>query len=280
MRTILALIFGLAAFTTLCVVPAAKAQNFMILQGTFAVDDCAKIASRTVLKSAGAPCGGTPVVPGGANGNVQFNNAGAFGGLTDTQLTARINAATAALSGALPAWPNDVTQYFRGNGTYAAPTISNTIHGVLVVASSATAVSHTGDLLETILATPAIPALPAGASLEVTALFSFTGTGSKTTRLYYGATGSGTGGTLFMAPAYTVANLSAKWMVNIWNRTTGSQIGGTNSSPTGFGGSSLTSTASAVNTTVATELNITGQLSTVTTDTITLEAYVVKAIIP
>lgn len=38
--------------------------------------------------------------------------------LTQTQLTALINAATASLSGALPAWPNNTTTYFRGDGTY------------------------------------------------------------------------------------------------------------------------------------------------------------------
>lgn len=59
--------------------------------------------------------GGTP---GGSDGQVQYNNAGAFGGLSNTQLTARINAATAALSGALPAWPNNTTTFFRGDGTY------------------------------------------------------------------------------------------------------------------------------------------------------------------
>lgn len=38
--------------------------------------------------------------------------------LTQTQLTALINAATASLSGALPAFPNNTTTYFRGDGTY------------------------------------------------------------------------------------------------------------------------------------------------------------------
>jgi hypothetical protein len=64
--------------------------------------------------------GAAPVIPapGGSSGNVQYNNSGAFGGLTNTQLTADINVATAALSGALPAWPNNTTTYFRGDGTY------------------------------------------------------------------------------------------------------------------------------------------------------------------
>lgn len=39
--------------------------------------------------------------------------------LTNAQITAMINAATASLSGALPAWPNNTTTFFRGDGTYA-----------------------------------------------------------------------------------------------------------------------------------------------------------------
>jgi len=62
--------------------------------------------------------GGGGGTPGGSSGQVQYNNSGAFGGLTNTQLTADINVATASLSGALPAWPNNTTTYFRGDGTY------------------------------------------------------------------------------------------------------------------------------------------------------------------
>lgn len=63
---------------------------------------------------------GSGSTPGGSNLNIQYNNAGTFGGLTDTQVTARINLATTALKGALPAWPNNTTTFFRGDGTYAA----------------------------------------------------------------------------------------------------------------------------------------------------------------
>lgn len=62
--------------------------------------------------------------PGGLNGEVQYNNAGVFGGLTNVQLTARIQIATAALTGAVPAWPNNTTTFFRGDGTYSAVTYS------------------------------------------------------------------------------------------------------------------------------------------------------------
>lgn len=56
--------------------------------------------------------------PGGVNPQIQYNNGGAFGGLTDVEVTARIQAATSSLSGALPAWPNNTTTFFRGDGTY------------------------------------------------------------------------------------------------------------------------------------------------------------------
>jgi len=60
--------------------------------------------------------------PGGSNGQVQYNNAGGLGGYTNTQLTALINAVTATLPGAIPAFPNNTTTFFRGDGTYAVPT--------------------------------------------------------------------------------------------------------------------------------------------------------------
>jgi hypothetical protein len=63
---------------------------------------------------------GSGSTPGGSNGNVQYNNGGTFGGLTDAQLTARIATATSALSGAVPAWPNNVLRFFRGDGTWSA----------------------------------------------------------------------------------------------------------------------------------------------------------------
>src|SRR5260221_6264857 len=59
--------------------------------------------------------------PGGLNGNVQYNNAGAFGGYTDTQLTTHINAFTSTLSGAVPLSGGGTTTFLRADGTFAAP---------------------------------------------------------------------------------------------------------------------------------------------------------------
>lgn len=68
---------------------------------------------------------GGSTVPGGATGNVQFNNSGAFGGLTDVQLTARIQSFTSALSGATPASGGGTTNFLRADGSWAAPGGSN-----------------------------------------------------------------------------------------------------------------------------------------------------------
>lgn len=91
---------------------------------TPANNDCTKwvVSGGNVvgITTSGAGCTAA-VVPGGASGNVQFNNGGAFGGLTDTQLTARINAVTSALPGSIPAFPSDGTKFFSGLGTYLVP---------------------------------------------------------------------------------------------------------------------------------------------------------------
>lgn len=88
----------------------------------------------------GSGGGGGGSCPGGINGQVQYNNTGSCGGLTNTQLTADINAATASLSGAVPAWPNNTITFFRGDGTYAALGCANqpTLTGDLTSSGCAT----------------------------------------------------------------------------------------------------------------------------------------------
>lgn len=61
------------------------------------------------------------VTPGGSSGNVQYNNAGAFGGYTDTQLTTHINAFSSTLSGAAPASGGGSSNFLRADGTWAVP---------------------------------------------------------------------------------------------------------------------------------------------------------------
>lgn len=60
----------------------------------------AQLPTMTANTVLGSITGGTPIL------------------LSRAQLTAMLNLATASLQGALPAWPNDATKYFRGDGTY------------------------------------------------------------------------------------------------------------------------------------------------------------------
>lgn len=61
--------------------------------------------------------------PGGTNGQVQANNAGAFGGLTNTQLTALVNDFTSLLPGSVPASGGGTSNFLRADGTWTAPTV-------------------------------------------------------------------------------------------------------------------------------------------------------------
>jgi hypothetical protein len=95
------------------------------------------------------PPGGGGGTPGGLNGNVQFNNTGAFGGYTDTQLTTHINIFSAVLAGAVPNSGGGTTNFLRADGNWAAPagggnvtTGTLTTNGV-VVATGATAIGST-----------------------------------------------------------------------------------------------------------------------------------------
>lgn len=61
---------------------------------------------------------GVTPINSAVNGNVLYANGTVLGQYSNTQLTALINPATNTLSGALPAWPNDTTKFFRGDGSY------------------------------------------------------------------------------------------------------------------------------------------------------------------
>jgi hypothetical protein len=75
-----------------CVQPA-----FSDISGQWSLTQGPTLGANTVLCSV---AGGTPIA------------------CTRAQLTAMLNLATAALQGALPAWPNNTTTFFRGDGTY------------------------------------------------------------------------------------------------------------------------------------------------------------------
>jgi hypothetical protein len=85
------------------VAPGANGTCFMVVAGVPTFSTCPLTA------------------PGGANGNIQYNNAGAFGGLTDTQVTARIDPFTSVLKGAVPASGGGTTNFLRADASFAAP---------------------------------------------------------------------------------------------------------------------------------------------------------------
>jgi hypothetical protein len=79
------------------------------------------------------------------------NSSGVPSWLTQAQLTALINLATASLSGALPAWPNNTTTFFRGDGTYAAVGVSSLSGaGSNVLTALGNALSANGGVTSTI----------------------------------------------------------------------------------------------------------------------------------
>lgn len=87
----------IAAIATLSSITCAQ-PAFTDISGQAGLTQLPTIGANTVL---GSVAGGTPIA------------------LSQAQITAIINLATASLSGALPAWPNNTTTFFRGDGTYA-----------------------------------------------------------------------------------------------------------------------------------------------------------------
>jgi hypothetical protein len=130
----------LLALALLCIPSLAMAQ----CNGVFGANTvCGRGSTQGIPGQ--IPTSSFASTPGGVSGNVQYNNgSGGFGGYTDTQLTTHINPATATLSGALPAWPNNTTTYFRGDGTYA--TIPYPVTSVCALTGAPTATQITACL--------------------------------------------------------------------------------------------------------------------------------------
>jgi hypothetical protein len=82
-------------------------------------DNAGKVGEQVCAGAATSITINTTTITGGTTTRVLYDNAGTIGEYTNAQLTALINAATASLPGALPAWPNNTTTFFRGDGTYA-----------------------------------------------------------------------------------------------------------------------------------------------------------------
>lgn len=64
---------------------------------------------------------GTLGVPGGVSGDVQFNQNGAFGGLSNAELTTLVDIFTSSLSGAVPPSGGGTVNFLRADGGFAPP---------------------------------------------------------------------------------------------------------------------------------------------------------------
>jgi hypothetical protein len=105
-------------------VQQALSQGLPLAQSHIYVGSGSNLATDVAVSGDCSITFGSPAVlvcPGtSTDGQVLVNSSGSIAGLTNAQLTAKINAATASLSGALPAWPNNTTTFFRGDGSYQA----------------------------------------------------------------------------------------------------------------------------------------------------------------
>jgi len=155
---------------------------------------------------------------------------------------------------------------------------------VCIIGASGASVSCAADTAENTLATITIPAGLMGANgiLRVTTLWSWTNSANnKTTRVYFGAAGAGTGGTLYMSTLYTTTT-GTRDQRQIANRNSASsQVGGANGFMTASGWGTTTGAVvtSTVNTGAASEVVFTGQKASAG-ETLTLESYLVELIRP
>lgn len=147
---------------------------------------------------------------------------------------------------------------------------------VVTLAKSGAAVSAPADTTEDILATIIIPASAMGANgfLRITTLWTFTSSGNnKTPRIRF----SGASGTIYMNPVLTTSvGLYQQTMIANRNATN-SQVGFASAGTAGGWGLSSASAnvTSAVDTTAATSVVITGQKASAG-ETLTLESYLVE----
>lgn len=141
-----------------------------------------------------------------------------------------------------------------------------------VIAASAVAVAHTGDTLETTLATITVPAGAMGpnGALRVTSLWSITSSANTKTLRYR------LGGSAMLQSALTTSSASQQHRL-IQNRNAqNAQVAHASSFSNSFGQASGASvTTSAIDTSAPASLTLTGQLAN-SAETITLESYVVE----
>ena len=78
----------------------------------------------------GAAITASPTAPGGSPTQVQFNNSGVFGGLSEAALTAKIIPFTSSLSGAVPASGGGTLNFLRADGTFQPVSSAGTVTSI------------------------------------------------------------------------------------------------------------------------------------------------------
>lgn len=154
------------------------------------------------------------------------------------------------------------------NPTHAEALFDDYDAGLAIVARVSSQTSHTGDTNETTLKTFTVPANTIGINghLRITILVGGSGTNdTKTIRMKFG-------GTTFMTAVSVSANISGRFVIDIYNRgAANSQVGAVVSN--GF--SSTAIVTAAIDTTLAKDIVITGQLAN-GSDAVSVEAYTVE----
>ncbi|WP_288430196.1 hypothetical protein [uncultured Agrobacterium sp.] len=138
-----------------------------------------------------------------------------------------------------------------------------------VIAHSAVAVPMTGSTAETTLATITVPARSMGANgkLRITTMWSFTGTGAKTSRVRFGGNNiQGVGVT---------TSLNARYLCEVENRNAENAQVAAQGNFAGIGSGGGAALTLAVDTTTDTAILLQGTLATAS-ESITLESYTVE----
>ena len=148
MRKIKAFIAGLLLTSVLMPMPAYAQSTVTVIGPAPVPGNCVQWFSTTQIKDPGITCnGGAGTSPGGSSGQVQYNNAGTFGGLTNAQLTALINPAGSNgqvqynNSGAFGGGPININSTNVGIGT-TTPASQFDIEGVNAVYFNTAGGSH------------------------------------------------------------------------------------------------------------------------------------------
>jgi hypothetical protein len=123
-------------------IAAAQTNPGITAQGAVMLSNCVEWVDKFDVKDAGAACASGGGTPGGSSGDVQYKNGGAFGGLSDAQLTARIAIAAAIASGGIPLIPNNTTTFLRGDNSFATLNCAALTNGAASCSTDATNASN------------------------------------------------------------------------------------------------------------------------------------------